>query len=172
MIEALRLLALLLFPLGVIVAALRDLTSYTIPNRISLFLLFAYPVAALVAGLSPVTIGISAASGAALLALGVGMFALHWIGGGDAKIFAVSGLWLGFPAVMPFTMWTALAGGGLALMLMGGRRIGAPVIAHGPAWMGRLLTPGGDVPYGLAICFGALMAFPSSPIAHAALGAH
>lgn len=170
MIEALRLLALLLFPLGVVFAALRDLTSYTIPNRVSLSLLALYLPVALIMGLPLQAIGLSALIGAVMLGLGIGMFSLRWIGGGDAKVIAAAGLWLGWPAVMPFALWTALAGGGLSLILMGGRRLGAPVTDRAPAWVGRLLTPGGDVPYGLAICFGALMAYPASPIAQAALG--
>jgi prepilin peptidase CpaA len=170
MIEALRLVAFLLFPLAVIFAALHDLTSYTIPNRLSLLLLVAYLPAALVEGLSPQILGLSAVIGGLVLAASIGMFALRWIGGGDAKLFAVSALWLGFPAVFSLALWTALAGGGLALILMACRQLGGPVLARGPAWVGRLLTPGADVPYGLAICFGALAAFPSSPIAHAALG--
>ena len=33
-----------------------------------------------------------------------------------------------------------------------------------PAWAARLLEPKGDIPYGIAICAGALMAFPSSAL--------
>ncbi len=36
--------------------------------------------------------------------------------------------------------------------------------AGGPAWLGRLLTPGEDLPYGLAIAVGALAAFPFSAL--------
>ncbi len=172
MIEALRILALAPFPLALILAALRDLTSYTIPNRISLALLVAFVPLALFAGVSLPVIGLSVLVGAVMLAAGVGMYAMRWIGGGDAKVFAVSALWLGWPSVMPFALWTALAGGGLAVILMCGRRLGHPVVGRGPVWIGRLLTPGGDVPYGLAICFGALMAYPGSPIAQAVLPPH
>jgi prepilin peptidase CpaA len=168
MIEAVRILALAPFPLAMIVAALRDLTSYTIPNRISLALLAAFVPVALLAGMSLPALGLSVLVGGAMLGVAVGMFALRWIGGGDAKVLAVSALWLGWPAVMPFAVWTALAGGGLAVILMCGRRLSQPIVARGPPWVGRLLTPGGDVPYGLAICVGALMAYPASPIVQAA----
>ena len=172
MIEALRLIAMLVLPLGVIIAALRDLTSYTIPNKISVALLAAFLPAALVAGFGLPQIGVSLGVGATLLALGVAMFTLRWIGGGDAKLLAACGVWLGWPAALSFCVWTALAGGGLALMLMAGRRVAVPIAGRGPPWVGRLLQPGGDVPYGLAICFGALAAYPASPIVQAALGLH
>ncbi len=162
-------LALCAFPAMVIVAALRDMTSYTIPNWISLALIAAFPPVALLAGMSLPLMGVSALVGVAALVAGIAMFALGWIGGGDAKLFAACGLWLGWPAALPFAMWTALAGGGLAVALLWGRRLGQPIAARGPTWFGRLMTPGENVPYGLAICFGALVAFPQSVIAQAAL---
>jgi prepilin peptidase CpaA len=39
--------------------------------------------------------------------------------------------------------------------------------SQGPAWVGRLLEPKGDVPYGVAIAFGALAAFPASAVCQA-----
>jgi prepilin peptidase CpaA len=153
-------LALCAFPTLVIVAALRDLTSYTIPNWISLALIALFPPVALLAGIGTAAFGISMGVGALALVAGMAMFAFGWIGGGDAKLFAAAALWLGWPAAAPFVIWTALAGGGLAVALLWTRRLAQPMASRGPAWVGRLMTPGGDVPYGLAICFGALMAYP------------
>ena len=62
MIHAVQTLLLLIFPILVIVAALRDATSYTIPNWISLALILAFPIAALALGLPLSTIGPSAPS--------------------------------------------------------------------------------------------------------------
>lgn len=36
-------------------------------------------------------------------------------GAGDAKYFAVVALWMGYPDVIPFVLYTTIAGGGLAL---------------------------------------------------------
>jgi prepilin peptidase CpaA len=79
-------------------------------------------------------------------------------------------LWLGWPAVLPFLAWTALAGGALAVGLLCARKLPIPMMARGPQWVSRLLQPGEDVPYGVAIAFGALAAFPESAIAYAARG--
>jgi len=171
MIALLHTLTLCAFPALVIVAALRDMTSYTIPNWISLALIAAFAPVAMLAGFDLSSTGVALGVGAIGLVAGIAMFALGWIGGGDAKLFAACILWLGWPAAAPFALWTALAGGGLAVALLWGRRLGQPVADKGPAWFGRLMTPGGDVPYGLAICFGALMAFPESLIAQHALSA-
>ena len=62
---------------------------------------------------------------------------------------------------------TAVAGGGLAIALLGARRLVAQWPVRMPAWTSRLLSPGGDIPYGIAICVGALCAFPDSPVMHA-----
>lgn len=158
-------LAALAFPALVIVAALKDMTSYTIPNWISLALLAAFPVAALTAGLPLPTLGLCAVVGAGALVLGMVMFAFGWIGGGDAKLFAAAALWLGVPAALPFLVATCIAGGALALGLLTLRSaLVRPLTLGGPAWLVRLTEPGENVPYGLAIAIGGLVAFPGSPL--------
>ena len=158
-------LLLLAFPAGLIAAAITDATSYIIPNRLCAALALAFAPAALAAGLPLNSFAVCAGLGVAALAVGIGLFALRLLGGGDAKLMAACVLWLGPAAMPPFLMWTAVAGGGLALLLLFARRLPAPVTAVGPPWVGRLLQPGGDVPYGVAIAVGALVAFPLSPLA-------
>ena len=168
MIHTLSTLVLLAFPVLVIVAALKDLTSFTIPNWITLALIAAFPVAALMGGLPLPAIGLHAAVGVAALVLGMVMFAVGWIGGGDAKLFAAAGLWLGWPASMTFLLMTCIAGGALAVMLLGLRSARLrPFVPAGPAWLLRLAEPGENVPYGVAIAAGALAAFPISALAAA-----
>ena len=159
------------FPALVITAALRDMVSYRIPNWISLALLAGFPLAALALGLPLPTVGLCCAVGAGGLVAGMAMFALRWIGGGDAKLFAAAALWLGWPAAMPFLAITGLAGGALALGLLAMRSVWLrPLVAAGPPWLNRLAEPGENVPYGLAIAVGALAAFPGSPFAAAFQG--
>jgi prepilin peptidase CpaA len=156
---------LTVFPALVIIAALTDATSFTIPNRISLLLLAAYVPATLVLGRPLGEIGLGLGVGVLALVAGMGMFAAGWIGGGDAKLFAASALWLGWPASVTFVMVTALAGGALAVLLLNAR---SPYLrtyfAGAPTWFGRLVTPGANVPYGVAIAAGALAAFPQSSL--------
>jgi len=166
MIHAVQSLLLLIFPILVIAAALRDATSYTIPNWISLALVAAFPVVALAVGLPLGAIGMNVAVGAAALVAGMGMFALGWIGGGDAKLFAAAGLWLGWPAALSYLAVTGLAGAAPAGPPRALRSTHVrPFVPTGPAWFARLAEPGENVPYGVAIALGALMAFPASPLA-------
>jgi prepilin peptidase CpaA len=156
------------FPALAIVAALKDITSFTIPNWISLALVLAFAPAAVACGVGWHDVAAAAAVGAAGLVLGMAMFACGWIGGGDAKLMAACSLWLGFPAVMPFLLVTALCGGALALGLLALRSAWLrPLALLGPAWVARLATPDAAAPYGVAICAGALAAFPDGVIAHA-----
>ncbi len=163
-------LLLLAFPAAVIAAAITDATSYIIPNRLSAILALAFVPAALAAGLSLSGFALCVAIGVAALAAGIGLFALRIMGGGDAKLTAACLLWLGPAAIVPFLLWTAVAGGGLAVTLLFARKLPARVAASGPRWIGRLLQPGADVPYGVAIAVGALVAFPLSPLARLAHG--
>ncbi len=156
---------LLIFPLAVIAAAITDATRYIIPNRLSAALALAFMPAALAAGLPLPAVGLYVAVGAAALAAGVVLFAFRVIGGGDAKLAAACTLWLGPVTVMPFLLWTAVAGGALAVGLLIGRRMPGSITQAGPGWVSRLLQRGSDVPYGVAIAVGALAVFPLSPLA-------
>lgn len=171
MLSAITVVLLSVFPVLVVTAGLRDATSYIIPNWISLALICAFAPAALAAGLAWPAIGAHAGLGALALFAGMAMFALGWIGGGDAKVFAASALWLGWPASVPFLLVTCVAGGALAVGLLALRTSTLQqVAASGPAWLSRLATPGENVPYGVAIAVGALVAYPQADLMQAVPG--
>jgi prepilin peptidase CpaA len=164
--ELLKTLVLCLFAGLVIGAAVKDISTFTIPNWISIALVVSFAPAALIAGVPLPAIGISFAIGVGALALAVGMFALGWIGGGDAKLLAAASLWVGLPGIAPFALYTALAGGALALALVGLRSTWVrPIAQAGPGWARRLATPGEAAPYGVAIAVGALAAVALHPLA-------
>jgi prepilin peptidase CpaA len=154
-----------LLPLLAITAAAKDLTSYTIPNWISLAMAAAFALLAATAGLPLPVIGVHLAAGAAALVAGMALFALGWIGGGDAKLLAACCLWFGWPDTQIFLLDTALAGGAFAFVLLVTRgQLARPFIPMtiNTGWVGRLITPGEPAPYGVAIALGALIALPES----------
>ena len=149
----------------VLLGAIRDLVSYTIPNWISLAVVALFPVAALCAGMPVTTIGLHLGIGVAVLVAAMAMFALRWIGGGDAKLFAAAALWMGWPEVVDFVLLTAISGGVLAAALMSMRTTALrPMVLLGPPWLVKLSEPGGAAPYGVAIAVGALATLPHSPL--------
>ncbi|WEK57561.1 MAG: prepilin peptidase [Candidatus Brevundimonas phytovorans] len=164
-------LALLsVMPVLVVIAGLHDLITMKIPNWLSGLLILGFFPAALVLGLPLSVVGLSVGLSFAALCVGAGMFALRWLGGGDAKLLAAVMLWLGLPGALPFLLFTAMAGGGLCLVLILARAYLQVYAVNGPAWLGRLLEPKGDVPYGVAIAVGALLAYPASPLATTFIG--
>jgi prepilin peptidase CpaA len=158
-------------PLLLIVAAIKDAMTMTIPNWISLAIVGGFLMVAPF-GLEPAQIGFNALVAVGMLAAGFAMFSLNWVGGGDAKLLAGAALWMGLPALPEFLLWTAIFGGGLSLGLLGARQV-ALYLPFAPAQgaLGRLLAPKGDIPYGLAIAAGGLAAFPQSEIFSAFVGA-
>ena len=83
-------------------------------------------------------------------------------GGGDAKLLAAAGLWLGWPDLMPFLIMTAFAGGILALCIGAWSLISINSEIKGGSIFRRLGTIKPNVPYGYAFAIGAILAFPQS----------
>ena len=170
-LELALILLLSVLPVLVIAAGLNDLTTMTIPNWISLGLMIGFIPAALAVGMPVASIAAHFAVALTALFIGAGLFAMRFLGGGDAKLMAAVCLWLGLNGSMAFILITTVAGGLFSLGLVLAR--GSPMLeaVGGPAWVSRLLQPKGDIPYGVAIAAGALGAFPSSALVQAFIGA-
>jgi prepilin peptidase CpaA len=149
---------------GAIAGAAYDLTTFTIPNWISLALLALFPVLAIAAGLSLGETGIHLAVGAAALAVGIALFAGGIVGGGDAKLFAALALYMGLSSIGPYVFAVALSGGALAAALLMLRWAPISILLSRVTWMQKLSAPGVGVPYGVAIAAGGLLAFPTTTL--------
>ena len=94
---------LFLFCLGVIYGAICDLTTFTIPNRVSyglgaLFVPFA------VIGWSQIPVVQHIVLGVIVLAICMTFWKLRWVGGGDVKFLAAISLWMGPDGLLPFML--------------------------------------------------------------------
>ncbi|GGE09608.1 peptidase [Aureimonas endophytica] len=160
------LLPVLIFPACMIVAALTDLCSMTIPNRLQLALAGGFVLAALSLGLPLPVLGLHLATGALMLLLTFGCFAAGWMGGGDAKLIAATALWLGpTTALADYAMAATLYGGILTLLLLLARALLAPTT--GIVFLDRLLTKTVGCPYGIALGLAGLRVFADTPYAEA-----
>jgi prepilin peptidase CpaA len=157
------LLILAIFPAAMTLAAVTDLFTLTVPNRIVLALALLFLVAAPLAGLGLADIGIHAGLALVALALGFALFSLGLVGGGDAKLFAASCLWLGPQAILPYALYAALIGGALALLLLFWRAQPLPAMLASKGWLVRLHSPDEGMPYGIALAAAGLLAYPHSP---------
>ena len=162
--DILILLTLAVMPALTIVAGLKDITSMTIPNWISAALVVGFFPAALAVGLPPMTILTHLGVGIAALLVAMLLFAFRVFGGGDAKLLAATCLWMGLTGVGPFVLGTAVIGGLFSLFLILVRPRAQFLIIGAPRWVQALMEPKGDIPYGVAIAAGALVAYPVSPL--------
>lgn len=152
---------LLIFPACLIWAAISDIRTMTISNRLCLILAGGFYPAAVLVGLSWPLIGIHTLLAFAVLLAGMAMFAAGWMGGGDAKLMTAASLWLGLSAALPFVFYVALMGGVLTVVFLILRKLFHRHINSMSGWQQRLMTDKGGIPYGVAIFAGALLAAPS-----------
>jgi prepilin peptidase CpaA len=143
-------------------AGLMDLTTMRIRNGLVVMLLAAYALLAPLAGFTIEEIAWSAAIAIGLLIVGFVFFARGWMGGGDAKLLAVTTLWLGLDQAPAFLIYTALFGGALTLAILQLRLVGLPAFLGNRPWITRLQSDRTGIPYGVAITLGALMVFPQT----------
>lgn len=151
------------FGLCMLMAAYKDLTSYTIPNVISLVLLGSFFALAPFMGLTWAEFGTHIAMFSGSLAVMMAMFAFGWIGGGDAKLFAATAIWWMPYDLLTYSLYTAMAGGALALVLVTSRTF-LPVRVQTAGWVHTLLRDEKKMPYGLALAFAAMITLPMSQI--------
>lgn len=127
-----------------LVAAVSDLRTRIIPNRLNaiIALLAVGWWAASGFGAQDIAIQI----GVALIALGLfaAIFALGWMGGGDVKLIGALGLWLPALPMVRMLVFMVLAGGLLSI---------AVLVHH--RWRRHEGAP--EVPYGVAIAAATLL---------------
>ena len=151
-----------IFPAAMIYAAVMDMLTMTIPNKISLALIVGFAVLVPFTGLGLGAIGMHVLVGLLALAVGIGLFSMGWVGGGDVKLFAAVALWFGVPNLMPFLLTATVLGGVLTVLLLGFRKMPLPAGVAGQEWLSRLHCPDSGVPYGIAIAAGALLVYPKT----------
>lgn len=153
---------LLIFPLAMAFAAANDLFTMKIPNKISLALIAAFAVAAVYIQLPLDKAGMHLATGAAVLAAGFVMFSMRLLGGGDAKLMAAGGLWMGPDHALMYLAYVTIFGGLLSALILAYRKyvpVSATVL---PEWAMKLHVQGTGIPYGLAIAASGLLMYPST----------
>jgi prepilin peptidase CpaA len=140
----------LLFPVLLVFAASHDLMTRLIPNPLVVALVAAFPFAALAVGLPLLTVALHILCCVTVVGLGFGLFAGGYIGGGDAKLFGATALWLGWDMLPALILTTAISGGLLALAYLA-------VYALMPK---KRDAQAPTLPYGCAIAASGLYLFP------------
>jgi prepilin peptidase CpaA len=127
-----------------VVAAVIDVRTFTISNRLNLTVALLAPLYWASVALSPWPgIAVQLAAAATVFVLLAGAFYAGMMGGGDVKLAAALALWFPPLGTIKFLILMSVAGGVLTLLVLGWhyakKREGRP-----------------EIPYGVAIAFGGL----------------
>ena len=162
MLEA---LIFVVFPFCMVFAALSDVLSMTIANRVSLLLVAVFAVVAPLTGMDWSAYGWHFAAGALVLVVTFGLFALGGMGGGDAKLLSATAVWMGFNLhLIEYLVVTAFIGGVLTLAIVGYRGSVLAVYTGHNRFLRNLADEKGGIPYGIALGIGGLVTYPGSPL--------
>jgi len=152
---------LVAFSGAMIWAGIGDVRTFLITNKLNTLIAAGFLVFALPMGLGVNELAAHVGVGLVTTIIAMGMFLIGVYGGGDAKLTGAAALWLGPAAMMPFILYTSIAGGVLVLFLILGRRLAKRFgLPKSPRWARRLLRKSAAVPYGVALGIGAILATP------------
>ena len=142
-----------------LIAAYYDGRFMIIPNWISIALIIGFAGFAAVYGFTFEDwlwhLGVCVA----VFAIGLIFFFLNAMGGGDVKLLAATSIWFGVTGLLPFIFYVSTLGALLAIgkmiwIAIAARRVGTK--------LSRKLLMKSEIPYGIAIALGAILAFPLS----------
>ena len=125
------------------VAAVVDVRTFTISNRLNLAVALLAPVYWFAALRGPGDVILQVAAAVVVFILFAGAFYAGMMGGGDVKLAAALALWFPPYATIKLLVIMSFAGGLLTLGVLGWHR-----------WRGREGRP--EIPYGVAIALGGL----------------
>ena len=134
-----------------------DVSRYIISNNLNLTLLILYGVAIFLLPVEPLwaLLGVGI-----VLAVGLCIFALGLMGGGDVKLLAVLTLWVGWGTqILALIFLTGVVGGLLVVLVLFLRAVLPPLFfkIRPTKPIPRILTRKEPIPYGLAIAFAFLL---------------
>ncbi len=162
MLEA---LIFVVFPFCMLFAALSDMLSMTIANRVPLLLIAVFALVAPFTGMEWSAYGMHFAAGALVLSITFALFAIGGMGGGDAKLMAATALWMGFNMhLLEYLVISTALGGLLTLGILLYRGSALAVFTRHSQFLQHFADEAKGIPYGIALGAGGLLAYPDSPL--------
>jgi prepilin peptidase CpaA len=137
---------ILLFALAtlLVIAAVIDVRTFTISNRLNLTVALLAPLYWLSVSLSPWPgIAVQLAAAVTVFVILAGAFYVGMMGGGDVKLAAALALWFPPQSLLQFIVYMSIAGGLVTLVVL--------AVHRSREGKGRP-----QIPYGLAIAYGGL----------------
>jgi prepilin peptidase CpaA len=158
-------LIFVVFPFCMLFAAISDMLSMTIANRVPVLLVVVFALIAPLTGMDWATYGGHFAAGALVLAVTFGLFALGGMGGGDAKLLAATAVWMGFNIhLVEYLVAATFIGGLLTLAILVYRKSPLAVYTSHNPFLRHFADEKAGVPYGIALGIGGLLIYPETPL--------
>lgn len=159
-------LIFVVFPFCMLFAAISDMLSMTIANRVSAMLVATFVLVAPLAGMDWATFGLHLGAGFLVLCVTFTLFAIGGMGGGDAKLLAATSVWIGFSSVLlQYLVVASLIGGMLTIAIVVYRKSPLALITSQNVFLRHFADEKVGVPYGIALGLGGLLTFPETPLA-------
>ncbi|QND58508.1 A24 family peptidase [Mesorhizobium huakuii] len=162
MLEA---LIFVVFPFCMLFAAISDMLSMTIANRVSVLLVVVFALVAPLTGMEWAAYGWHFAAGALVLTVTFGLFAMGGMGGGDAKLLAATAVWMGLNIhLVEYLVVSTMIGGLLTLAILLYRKSPLAAFTGRNPFLRHFADDTTGVPYGIALGLGGLLTYPDSPL--------
>nr|WP_295461745.1 prepilin peptidase [Mesorhizobium sp.] len=160
----------IVFPFCMAYAAISDMLSMTIANRVSLLLVATFLILAPLTGMTWSDYGWHLAAGVVVLSVTFTLFAIGGMGGGDAKLLAATALWMGFgQELMQYLVYSAAFGGLLTMLILVYRRSPLSVYTGHNIFLRNLADRDVGIPYGIALGLGGIATYPNTALVQWAL---
>jgi prepilin peptidase CpaA len=153
------------FPFCMLFAAVSDMLSMTIANRVAVVLVATFAIVAPLTGMGWIDYGWHFAAGGLVLLVTFALFALGGMGGGDAKLMSATALFLGFNVhLAEYLVISAFVGGILTVAIVAYRNSALAVFTSRNIFLRHFADDAGGIPYGIALGIGGLVTYPDSPL--------
>ena len=159
-----------IFPFCMLFAAVSDMISMTIANRVSVILIAAFAIIAPLTGMDWATYGWHFAAGGTVLAVTFTVFAIGGMGGGDAKLLTATAVWMGFSiTLLQYLVLGAMLGGALTLLILLFRNSPMAAFSSSNVFLRHFADEKAGIPYGVALGVAGLMTYPETDLVRWAL---
>lgn len=159
-----------IFPFCMLFAAVSDMISMTIANRVSVILIASFAIIAPLTGMDWATYGWHFAAGGTVLAVTFTVFAIGGMGGGDAKLLTATAVWMGFNiTLLQYLVLGAMLGGALTLLILLFRNSPMAAYSSSNVFLRHFADEKAGIPYGVALGVAGLMTYPETELVRWAL---
>ncbi len=155
-------LLILFFPFLMIYSASSDLFSMKISNKVSVLLIFGFCFFAYLIQIDMQAFLWHWVLFLAVLVIGIALFSIGAVGGGDAKLAAATALWLGWEHTLAYFFLASMIGALLTLMILRLRSNLLPASLIRVEWVTRLYRADSGIPYGIALGVAAVLVYPDT----------